>query len=111
MEKNTTEQSTPIADFRRSLGKMQLRQEDLVKAKERADEEQKVTESAFFAARYAAKEKGVTLPDRYMCGQWLFSFDANGKLTVTAIPNTEPYELLELARTIGEEAGESESTR
>ncbi|GFM86125.1 hypothetical protein PSCICO_15240 [Pseudomonas cichorii] len=98
---NATEK--PITKFKSQLFYLERAHEELSKAK--GDLEREITKAinSFDAARDAAKGFGKEIPERFMSGQWLFDFGKNGELNVTEIQNCEPYQLLELARSMGEE--------
>ncbi|WP_201195150.1 hypothetical protein [Pseudomonas fluorescens] len=103
MDTTKAKQAKPIGDLKNALFYLERAHEDFVNAKNELEKETKKAIERFLAARDAAKAMGKELPGRFMCGQWLFVFGENGELTVTEIPNNEPYHLLELARSMGEE--------
>ena len=102
MDTTKEKQPTPIKNFQNALWRLERAHEDFAKAKHELKEETEKTISLFIAARNAALALGENVPDRLMCGQWLFVFGENGDLEVTEIPNSEPYHLVELARSMGE---------
>lgn len=101
-----TTTTRPVYDFKASLYHLQHRYEDMAKAKAALEEGIEEAAKAFRSASVAAKEVNKRLPDRFMCGQWLFVFQENGSLEVTEIPSSEPFDLIDIARSLGESADE-----
>ena len=102
MESTKAKQATPIGDFKNALFYLEHANDEAARAKKDLEEMTKKATQSFGIARDAAKAIGQSIPSRFMCGQWLFVFGEKGELATTEIPNTEAYQLLELARTMGE---------
>jgi hypothetical protein len=101
-----TTTTRPIYDLKDSLYYLQRSYEVMAESKAALEEATEVAAKAFQSASIAAKEVNKRLPDRFMCGQWLFVFQENGSLEVTEIPSSEPYDLIDIARSMGESADE-----
>ncbi|MFB4400923.1 hypothetical protein [Pseudomonas inefficax] len=97
-----TTTTRPVYDLKDSLHQLQHRYEVLASEKSALEKTTEAAVKAYRAASIAAKEVNKSLPDRFMCGQWLFVFSENGPLEVTEIPSSEPYNLIDIARSMGE---------
>lgn len=97
-----TTNTRPVYDLKDSLYQLQHRYEVMADEKSALEKATEAATEAYRTASIAAKEMNKSLPDRFMCGQWLFVFSENGPLEVTEIPSKEPYDLIEIARSMGE---------
>lgn len=95
-------QVKPIHNLKSSLFHLERAHDDFEKARRELGTQKEQTSARFIAARDAANAMDKQLPERFMCGQWLFVFAENGGVAITEIQNSEPYHLIELARSMGE---------
>ncbi len=102
METTKEKQPTPIKNFQSALWYLERAHDDLAQAKHELEQSTQKATALFIAARDAALASGQHIPKRFMCGQWLCAFGENGELEVTEIPNSEPFQLVDLARSMGE---------
>lgn len=102
METTKAKKATPIVDFRDALLYLEQAKDDAARSQKQLGEMTQKAIKSFEIARDAARSTGQDIPYRFMCGQWLVVFSENGELVITEIPNSEPYQLITLAKSMGE---------
>lgn len=100
----TTKSSKPISNFKDLLHRLESHHDRLASAKSELEKGIEEAAKAYRIAVDAAKGVNKSLPDRFLCGTWLFVFNDDGSVEAAEIPGSEPYELLDLARELGEES-------